>query len=58
MRNQISKLASLSGCEIDRAKREFPVNTEKELDKIRDYIADHENPNNLLHGIVKMGDVE
>lgn len=58
LRNQISKLASLSGCEIDRAKREFPVNTEKELDKIRDYIADHENPNNLLHGIVKTGDVE
>lgn len=58
LRNQISKLASLSGCEIDRAKREFPVNTEKELKKIRDYIAKHENPNNLLHGIVKMGDVE
>lgn len=58
LRNQISKLASLSGCEIDRAKREFPVKTEKELNKIRDYIADHENPNNLLHGIVRTGNVE
>lgn len=57
-RNQISKLASLSGCEIDRAKREFPVNTDEELKKIRDYIADHENENNLLHGIVKTGDVK
>ncbi len=58
LRNEISKLASLSGCEIDRAKREFPVDTDKELNKIRKYIADHDNPNNLLHGIIKTGSVE
>ena len=58
LENEISKLASLSGCEIDRAKREFPVDTEKELNKIREYIADHENPNNLLHGIIKTGTVK
>ncbi len=58
LRNEISKLASLSGCEIDRAKREFPVDTDKELNKIRDYIASHNNPDNLLHGIVKTGSVE
>lgn len=58
LRNEISKLASLSGCEIDRAKREFPVDTDKELDKIRDYIACHDNPENLLHGIIKTGSVE
>lgn len=57
LKNQISKLASLSGCEIDRAKRDFPVNTDKELNKIRNYIADHENKDNLLHGIVKTSDV-
>lgn len=58
LRNEISKLASLSGCEIDRAKREFPVDTDKELNKIRDYIASHDKPDNLLHGIVKTGMVE
>lgn len=58
LRNEISKLASLSGCEIDRAKREFPVDTDKELEKIRKYIADYNNPDNLLHGIVKTGDVK
>lgn len=58
LRNEISKLASLSGCEIDRAKREFPVDTDKELNKIRDYIASHDNPDNLLHGVVKTGSVE
>lgn len=58
LRNEISKLASLSGCEIDRAKREFPVDTDKELDKIREYIACHDNPENLLHGIIKTGSVE
>lgn len=57
-RNEISKLASLSGCEIDRAKREFPVDTEKELNRIRDYIADYNNPDNLLNGIIKTGTVE
>lgn len=58
LRNEISKLASLSGCEIDRAKREFPVDTDKELNKIKDYIASHDKPDNLLHGVVKTGSVE
>lgn len=56
--NEISKLASISGCEIDRAKREFPVDTDKELERIRNYIANHKNPDNLLHGIIKTGCVE
>lgn len=58
LRNEISKLASLSGCEIDRAKREFPVDTDKELNKIRSYMAEHEKPDNLFHGIIKTGSVE
>ena len=58
LKNQISKLASLSGCEIDRAKRDFPVDTDKELDKIRKYIADYKKPDNLFHDIIKTGDVE
>lgn len=58
LKNQISKLASLSGCEIDRAKREFPVKTEEELNKIRKYIADYKNPENLFHDIIKTGNVE
>ena len=58
LKNQISKLASLSGCEIDRAKRDFPVDTDKELNKIRNYIANYKNEDNLLHGIVKTGNVK
>ena len=58
IKNQISKLASLSGCEIDRAKREFPVDTDKELEKIRNYMADYNNEDNLFHGVVKTGSVE
>lgn len=57
LRNEISKLASLSGCEIDRAKREFPVDTDKELDKIRNYMAGHKEPGNLFYGIIKTGSV-
>ena len=58
LRNEISKLASISGCEIDRAKREYPIKTDAELKRIRNYIAGHENPDNLLHGIIKTGNVE
>ena len=58
LRNEISKLASISGCEIDRAKREYPIDTDAELRKIRSYIAGHANPDNLLHGIIKTGNVE
>ncbi len=58
LRNEISKLASISGCEIDRAKREYPIDTNAELKKIRSYIAGHANSDNLLHGIIKTGDVE
>lgn len=58
LRNEISKLASLSGCEIDRAKREFPVDTDKELNRIRNYMAGHEEPDNLFNGIIKTGGVE
>lgn len=58
LRNEISKLASISGCEIDRAKREYPINTDAELRKIRSYIADHMDSNNLLHGVIKTGKVE
>lgn len=58
LRNEISKLASLSGCEIDRAKREYPINTDAELRKIRRYIAGHGDPDNLLHGIIKAGSIE
>ena len=58
LRNGISKLASISGCEIDRAKREYPIDTDAELKKIRSYIACHANSDNLLHGIIKTGNVE
>ena len=58
LRNEISKLASISGCEIDRAKREYPIDTDAELKRLRNYIASHENPDNLLHGIIKTGSVE
>lgn len=58
LRNEISKLASISGCEIDRAKREYPIDTAAELKKIRSYIAGHADSDNLLHGIIKTGDVE
>lgn len=58
LRNEISKLASISGCEIDRAKREYPIDTDAELDKIRRYIAGHTDTDNLLHGIIKTGKVE
>ena len=58
LRNEISKLASISGCEIDRAKREYPIDTDAELRRIRSYIADHTNPDNLLHGIIKTGSIE
>ena len=58
LRNEISKLASISGCEIDRAKREYPINTDAELNKIRSYIACHTDADNLLHGMIKTGNVE
>lgn len=58
LRNEISKLASISGCEIDRAKREFPINTDRELKRIRSYIACHTDSDNLLYGIIKTGNVE
>lgn len=58
LRNEISKLASISGCEIDRAKREYPIDTDAELRKIRSYIANHTDPDNLLHGIIRTGNVE
>lgn len=58
LRNEISKLASISGCEIDRAKREYPIDTDAELDKIRKYIACHSDTDNLLHGIIKTGKIE
>lgn len=58
LRNEISKLASISGCEIDRAKREYPIDTDAELRKIRSYIANHTDPDNLLHDIIKTGNVK
>lgn len=58
LRNEISKLASISGCEIDRAKREYPIDTDAELRKIRSYIASHTDVSNLLHKIIKTGDVK
>ena len=58
LRNEISKLASISGCEIDRAKREYPIDTDAELRKIRSYIAGHTDASNLVHGIIKTGDVK
>lgn len=58
LRNEISKLASISGCEIDRAKREYPINTDAELKRITNYIASHEDSDNLLHGIIKTGNIE
>ena len=58
LRNEISKLASISGCEIDRAKREYPIDTDAELKKIRSYIVGHADSDNLLHDIIKTGDVE
>lgn len=58
LRNEVSKLASISGCEIDRAKREYPIDTDAELRRIRNYIASHIEADNLLHGIIKTGDVE
>lgn len=41
LRNEVSKLASIFGCEIDRAKREYPIDTDAELRRIRNYIASH-----------------
>ncbi|MCR2050842.1 hypothetical protein NSB25_26795 [Acetatifactor muris] len=58
LRNEISKLASISGCEIDRAKREYPIDTNAELKRIRSYLAGHTKPENLLHGIIKTGNVK
>lgn len=42
--NDICKLAVLSGMEIDRAKRNYDVNTKNELDKIKNKYSAYDKP--------------